>query len=519
MKKILFLFISVIALVSCAEDDSTLLFPDQNPDFSKITIESELKTLSVDYLNTLVFEPEINQRVSEFPLDYEWILYKIKDEKRHDPKVISEEKKLVYIANEEGVYDLRLEAKNKFYSVFKDWRLNVRINDNGILVMGMNPSGVANFAFARTLSETDKDEGKEMTFKLNAIKSVNPDVEIKNVVHIGRTKRNFGDDIIFVYTEESIFVINQTTFEVLGEVILAERGYPGVKIKSVSHIDSAFLPILLFLDNGTTLVFERDEFLLYSRELYSGIFDKLYGQLDYSRGRSMYNYTVFLNHSESKLYSVHPYYGKVPYSNTARFQQGSFVEDVVPNDFEEHDIVNVCNFNGDVYKGLNTNVFAVSTSKSNPKSVKVVEYNILGRGFAKNSEIEYVSVEPVTLTSESQMVANVRYASMYYSNGNKIYKWTPLNASANYLPSVASIEIDEGKEITCLTISKDLRQLYVGYYDPSASDSNKGGVYIYDCVDIGSVAGLKPTQKFENISYKPVQVVYKSLQYTGFDYN
>ena len=169
-----------------------MIYPENNPGFSSITITSPTEKLSVDNGEEFVFTPTVKQSVEGKELKYIWTANQIKSGVVGDIFKIGEEATLKYTFPTFGTYRLRLEVQNEDYSAFKTWDIDVRVYDAGYFVVGNDDAGNSNIAFARTLSQTDVLEGKSMTFTTDLINKVNPGYSIKDVIYIRKSIISYG---------------------------------------------------------------------------------------------------------------------------------------------------------------------------------------------------------------------------------------------------------------------------------------------------------------------------------------
>src|SRR5699024_6587699 len=154
-----------------------------------------------------VFTPEVKQKLDK-KLTYKWAAWPLVDGVKQDSMVIGTKKALDYTFLKSGKYTLRLQVKNEDYSAFREWLLQVRVWDEGYFVVGEDASGNSNIAFARTLSPSDIEAGKKLTFETDLIDEINPELHIKNVVHIGKTTVQYGSSLayFFIFTKKEIYV-------------------------------------------------------------------------------------------------------------------------------------------------------------------------------------------------------------------------------------------------------------------------------------------------------------------------
>lgn len=521
MKKSLYILLLIGTFYSCVKDESSLVFPEDNPNFSLIEISSTQKELSVEFGQPLEFTPMVQQRIPEKTLSYEWVAWHIDDKGiQEEPIIVGTEKVLNYTFLEKGAYKLRLEAKNEDYSVFEYWDVIVRLYDEGYMIVGENEAGDSNIAFARKLSESDILNGLEQTFITDLIQEINPDVQIQDVVYVGKSILSYGstDAYLFIFTKDYIHIADFLSFQIINSISV-DAASPGTRIAKVSMLDTYASSAIILTEEGKILQFNKFEFNLYESDYYKGTYNNMYTNLFYTTGVNQNLSQIFVNDTQSKLYEYIPYHGSGALVNNTTGSSAPYSDNSKTNEYEGRDIVSVGRMNGDYFEGTNSNFFAIATDKSNPLEVKIVEFTTsYATGFETLSVTNYTAANPITLPSNQSLVANSRFNAMYYHNGNQIFVWNPLNIPPNnHLPTNASITLDGNKEVTAMAISYDMHELYVGFYDHDAAGALKGGMYVYECADIGIVSNLQPIKSFENITTRPKQVLYKTKSWGQYN--
>ncbi len=516
MKKILLLVLTGF-LFSCIKDLSTMVYPENDPNFSGITITSPTEQLSVDYGQEFVFTPVVTQKIGSKSLKYLWTANFIQSGTVGELLHIGEGATLKYTFPNFGTYRLRLEVQNEDYSEFKTWNINVRVYDAGYFVIGNDDSGKSNIAFARTLSQTDILEGRELTFITDIVNKVNPSHNIKDVVRIVKSiiRNGRSDAYLHIFTKETIYIADPNTFQIFN-VIPFTQNFPGETIRKVSIFDTHIAGAYIFTSKGRLIGYQKPEFLIYRMDNWGDMkFDDAFVNLIYVQGPNVNGGEALVDYTNSKIWmSVNYHNSNLPVNNTSgvNASQNNFGDNFRANTYQNMDILSVFRMNGATTGGTPYNLFAVAKSRSNPLSIKVVEFTTsTSTGITPLNEFTYTSASPVTFKRELEMVPNARFNTVYYADENKIYAWYPKNvAPNNQLPSNPSITLGAGKNITTMSVSYDMRELYVGFYDQNSSNPLKGGFYIYNCSDIGINQNIQPTKKFENITTRPVQILYKS---------
>ncbi len=516
MKKIIYLSF-IIFLSSCVKDLSTMIYPENNPGFSKITITSPTEKLSVDLGQEFVFTPTVTQTVQSKSLKYIWTANFIQSGTVGDIMNIGEGATLKYKFPKFGTYRLRLEVQNEDYSAFKTWEIAVRVYDSGYFVVGNDDTGKANISFARSLSQTDIFEGKELTFVTDLISKINPLHNIKDVVRIVKSIITYGknDAQLHIFTKEKIYIADPNTLEIFN-VVPFSNVFPGEYINKVSAFDSYMTGSTIYTSKGRCIGYQKPEFLIYRMDTWGdNIFDDSFVNLIYTQGANVNGGEALVDYTNSKIWMTIPYHNSSkPVNNTSGINasQNNFGDNFRPNIYENMNILSVFRMNGDVYGGTPNNLFALAQDKTNPLIVKFVEFTTsYSTGFTTVSENVYNATSSITFKRGMEMVPNARYSNVYYADGNKVYVWYPKNTSPNnQLPDNPSITLGAGKTITTMSLSYDMKELYVGFYDQNSSNALKGGFYIFNCAEVGVNQSIQPVKKFENITSRPVQILYKS---------
>jgi hypothetical protein len=92
---------------------------------------------------------------------------------------------------------------------------------------------------------------------------------------------------------------------------------------------------------------------------------------------------------------------------------------------------------------------------------------------------------------------------LLFADGNKVMKWYYLED--DYLEDAKVLLKKVGNDeaiITSFEMSEDHKKTYVAFYDPTQEGKN-GSVWVFD-TNSGEVL-----EKYNNICYQPVKVIYK----------
>lgn len=514
MKKLLYIMAAMSLFHSCVKDDSSEIFPKDNPDFSRITITSDVEKLGVDFGQEFEFQPTVKQTIEGKELKYIWSANKYNSVGDVEGNKVNlyEGMPLKYTFEEMGDYKLYLEVQNEDNSVFKVWDLSVRAYDMGYFVAGIDDAGNSNIAFGRALLESEVQEGKKIKFVPNLIGEINEEVDLTNFVYLSKSIIDYGksDAYVHIFTRDKVHAADPNTFKIFYTVNMSPQ-YPDEYIEQVSINDTHLSTATLFTSKNRFLAYKKTEFGLFQQGLYEGhTFDSGYTNFINTAWENMNNGEAGVDEEKSKIWMYVVNGGMI--NNTSGIYDDGFPDNTKPNIYEGYNIINVMRMNGDQWMGNPRNFFAIATKKDDPNSVRLVEFTAFSPGGFSNVTVEeYRSETPITYRKGMQIVPNARYNSVYYANENNIYLWYPKNSSPNNrLPVQGTIDVGSGKEVTTMSVSFDMKQLYVGVYDRNSPNALKGSFYIYSAKDIGIVPNLQPIEKYENITTRPVQILYKS---------
>lgn len=519
MKRILQYIMFGVLLWGCIDDNSKELYPENNPNFSNITITSPSDTISVDLGQAVSFKPTISQEIEGKALSYRWTANTLTQE-----GVLGKEfecgtaETLDYMFMDKGLYKLKLEVKNEDYSEVKSWVMEVRAYDRGYFVVGNDDNtGTATISFGRELSASDILEGKQMTFAVDIMRNINPEYDMQHVIRIAKSIISYGksEANLHVFTRDKIYVADPETFEIFWVVDFV-AAFPGETIVEVAIMDTYATTAYILTSKNRLLGYNKAEFGLYevaTGNLSGQYADAFYADLFTVMGSNMNlaYYWVKDNKVFTNISYFEYYGGTNPANNTMAKVGDVFVDGGRANEYDGYDILGIFNMNGDYYSGQNNNAFSVCREKVDQDHYMIVEFTAGMNGFETVTKVEF-DCPDATYREGTRLVPNGRYNSVYYADGANVYVWYPKNvAPNNKFPSKAAFNLGEGKEVTFMRVSYDMRELYVGFYDRNSGEALKGGFYIYDASKIGVTANLQPTKKFENITSRPTDIIYKSL--------
>lgn len=526
MKKIVYSLIALFLFQSCAKDNSSEIFPKDNPNFSMITITADVDKLSVDYGKEFVFTPKVTQEIENKNLQYIWTAnpYDVQNDVIGDQFSCGEGSTLNYKFTKLGAYKLRLEVKNEDYSEFKIWDLVVRAYDKGYFVVGNDENGNTDISFGRILSEAEVLEGKKFEFESDVFGTLNPDIKIKNCIQMSKAvlKNTSNDAFIYIYTPEKAYVADPNTLNIFMTTSFTDQ-YPDERILKVSSGDVPAPGVSLFTSKNRIITYSKTSFIFYEMFTYETVaYDDITPNIITTNGANSTLIEIGIDYTNSKIWGmVNVNFGAIV-SNTGIFDMNEWVhiDDARPNVFDGYNLLGVSRFNGNSADGTSRNFVVIAQKKGDVNAMKLVTFGLSAPNFENfelNTETNYEITTPLTYIKGAQLIPNARYNSFYYANGSEVYIWYPNNlAPNNQLPTTSAINLGAGKEITTMSLSYDMKQLYVGFYDKNSMDARKGGFYIYNAAEIGINPNIEPVSRYENITTRPVQILYKSNEYNYF---
>lgn len=130
-------------------------------------------------------------------------------------------------------------------------------------------------------------------------------------------------------------------------------------------------------------------------------------------------------------------------------------------------------------------------------------YDTEETSLSDNGGLQIAAMGTSPITEKTPTIANRTYYSLLFGEGNKVRRWnyttSQLLTNADVLQKVGS----DDAIITGFEMSADHKTTYVAFYEPNQSGKN-GSVWAID-TDKGTIL-----EKYNNICYKPVKIIYKA---------
>lgn len=494
------------ALTACVSDDSTT---GDLTSLSLIKVDSTSisSTYHINKNETLTIEPHFSQTNAAKPVSYTWEI---------NQEVYSTEPVFKYRGDRLGSYNCRLILANDDGRTFFHFTLNVNSPyEEGLTVLSHDADGHSRLSFMLTPTDGSKPQFyDEDCFAVN-----NPDMAmVSNAVDMtqssgtliiacqgqlssdGLRQAGNSDD------QATIYYLNDKTFVI--ENMLSAPEYPDF-VPTRMHIPSVGLsgasyPILTRC--GKVFEFSSTEGALSEARLLQGIFAPSSMIEDPGAGR--YYNIVFWDTEVGDLCHLYngygPYFCSKTYNCTRDKCSGS------NNYFLNRSFVQVVPIDRtDAQKTTSTARMLVITRNSFMYQKTIMSpsfweynYDTAETVLVDNGGTQTAGFGESNFTETTPCIANMTFYSLLYGVGNQVFKWNFTSSqdltNAQVLQTVGSSEAI----ITDFAQSADHRRTYVAFYEPGQTGLN-GSVWVID-TDKGDIL-----QKYDNISYQPVKLLYK----------
>ncbi len=446
-------------------------------------------TIDVSLGEELVYDKL--QVESELPVTYEWAYGKPKASDKDEYamesiEVISDKADIRYTFNRIGTYLLRLKVDNGECIVYKYFTLNVNSGlDEGILILSNDAEGNGTLTFIKKRTE-DEIAANEQEIYPDIFASINPDNPLKKGTSMyisDYTSKEIQYTSLLVATADesgTIYKLNPKTFELYAINRLGtEYGASCVEFAGEATNAAAYY-VLIRGNNGHT----------YRYDLFADIIGERPDAVE----------AGLVNHATTLVYRTSatgkPNRKPVLYNATTLFQPGS--GKITSRSLSGYDIVNLCP------ASLKNLTYVLFRSQTDPKSY-CIKSTTSALGTFK--DVTTFTADAINMDENSIMVNSKNSSDVYYSYGNKIYRWSLTSAP----PITAKLTLPDGEIIRSMATNfmgdfgDDTQEtlLYVATYNPDRAGELKGSLYIFQFSDDTLV------KKYEGICNDPVQVMYK----------
>ncbi len=485
-------------LVACFKDETTeAVRPLSEIIIQEGCIDSVYNIAKNEILN---IEPVISQTNKEKTLSYTWEV-ELKD--------YSHEPKFEYTGKDLGTFRCRLIVENSDGKTFYPFIINVNSEyEEGIAVLSKNAEGRSMLSFMQT--PLDKNDKAEFTdgdcFEIN-----NPDILFAS----NPTDMIQGNNYLVVSCKggeeaediPTIYYLNEKTLVVENMIPVSE--YPDFKPTKLlvpREMSNGTYPILC--ENGSVYEFSPSEAVVQRPT-------KL--QNNYAQSSIVINdgyYYDILLWDKTLGALARMYYGYGPFFCSTEYNLTYNKNSISDDEFRSK---NYFSSQKDFVCMVRVNMTAEQKKTETDETLIVTVGGIMWNklrlytGFWLNSVADgnylgdnggfSIAGMPVNLNDKTPVIANRTYKTMFFADGNKVYSWhymTEMIHNCKILQTVGS----DNAIITGFEISADHKKTYVAFYEPEQEGLN-GCVWVLD-TDKGTVL-----EKYDNVCYQPVKIMYK----------
>ncbi|MBQ7947688.1 MAG: hypothetical protein IJ277_05950 [Bacteroidaceae bacterium] len=495
------LFVATM-FVSCFDDESSVA---DLSSLSEITIvEGSInKEYNIQRNETLTISPSFTQSNVEKPLKYTWEV---------DLEPYSYEKDFLYVGNKLGSYNCRLIVENEDGKTFFPFKLNVNSPyEEGITVLSADTEGRPMLSFMQT--PADKNEvGTFTTAELLTLN--NDDIYFSS----NPSDMLHSDATLFIACKGSdtqgdlpaVYYLNEKTFIVENMFTVPE--YPAFKPQKLlipTSYTNYVLPLYILSDDGSIYNFTVTQAALEPSPKFAYKY-AMATHMDDSNG-AYYSLVMWDNEAHALVNAYNGGYGPYYLGPIRHTDRATAMEKAENNYFAGLDFVTMVTVRAtDAQKRLDGNEIIVLTKKGIMAYRTIVESSFWDRDDVgkyymlvdKNKPSMVNLGGTLSIDEHTPCIASKTYLTMFFAEGNKVRKW---NYTTSQMLSAASTHLTVGSDdavITGFEMSADQKTTYVAFYEPTQEGKN-GSVWAFD-TDKGTVLN-----KWENISYKPVKMIYK----------
>lgn len=509
MKKIIYISSLVLIFLgwSCAKDDSTL----GGMPISEITIEPSSVAQQYNLAKNMVLtiEPVIEQTISGKPLSYEW-------EVEHS--VYSTDPIFNYTCNELGSFDCRLIVSNEDGKAFKSFTINVNTPyEEGLMIISKDQSGESRLSFMLH----DPQSGEDTFYSDEVFSKNNP--EIVFAPNVSDILVSNGSLIISCLGNNSIpptlYYLNAKTMDLENYVSVPEySGFAPINLLVCSVAQpGASYPILSA--DGKIYDFASTEGTVVESSKFPSTYD-IETSVFYDSGSGA-NYNIFFWDNKDRVL-VTMFNGYGGYYCLLDYDQKSNKDAISPT--------------SNIFAAGNDTPIAMFIPRYTPRdllretpnlyvlteSQGKIRRTIINKGvwsYNMDSGLNYFDIkEKLTnigaaaksnLQKGAPMIASNTHKSLFFADGNTIYRWN--YAQGNITSANVFATIGDSKTIIKgFDLSEDQNTLYVASYNSSQIGLN-GSCHI---IEINRTATTEDVYAgnittYENISYEPVKIIYK----------
>ena len=515
--KIYLVLLLLPLMVACFSDETT----DAINPLSTIVVESGIESVyNIGKNDQIVIEPVISQKNKEKPLRYTW---EVNLENKDSAATFT------FVGQSLGKYNCRFIVENEDGKTFVPFTINVNSPyEEGITVLSKDANGKSMLSFMQKPYGNEKGE----FYNYDCFAVNNPDYDFAaGAVDLVQCRDFSGNGSWVIIACQgggedndppTIYYLNEKTFEVENFVSVQEyEDFKPVKmgLQPTVYKQTSY-PILC--ENGKVYDFSIGEAdVVEARKLQS-----TYAQ-SCVLTNSATGYEILLYDKANKGLSL-IYNGYGPYYCSKKKYHLILGDE----NFKKYNYYSGC----DLVAMTNIRMTKEDYAKSGNRS-RILVITSYQAGLFATSEVLYADFwgydgtetedekkypvdiqnthdgdwdsERCPLTPETPCIANMTYHTLFFADGNKVRVWDYEDAKSSDLEGLlnAGVFCEVGSAdaiVTGFEMSDDLKKTYVAFYEPKKEGLN-GSVWVFDT---DSKDG-KPLEKYDNISYQPVKMIYK----------
>ena len=483
----LFVVVAMTAsLVSCFKDDTTL----GTGAISEIMVDSISEVYNINQNDTLIITPYITQTNHPKEVSYNWEI-----ELEH----YSDSCCFVFVGRQFGSYNCRLIVENSDGKTFFPFVVHVNtIYEEGLTILSKDANGKAMLSFMLT-----PPDGNPIGFMKGDQFSINNEEPFAD----NPTDMLQSDGRLIIACQGSndgsmpatIYSLNEKTFFL--ENMASAPSFTDFKPVVLGIPSEAYAgrPYPIICEGGHTYEYSTNEAVISKPTLLPYTYSQ--SAFVYTKGKGAYNFLCW-DKEIGALCQVYDGYNPYYYGATYHMSRESIEEDEKNNPLNGHEFLTMAL------------IEQHDTIKTTPRALVVTKeadgaYNrtLLSIEFweSANGKVEMIGETKrlkgeLTLSENTPRVANKLYASLLFTNGNKVCSWSYNNKAfkVDKLQTIGS----ESAIITALALSADQKQTYVAFYEPEQTGLN-GSVWVID------TDNLTILSTYDKVCYQPVKIIYK----------
>lgn len=500
IKYFLLLFVLPL-LVSCFDDKSSYA----TKPLSHITIEAGVDSVyNLEKNDTLEITPIVSQANTPKTLKYTWEI---------EQEVYSTESSFTYVGVKLGVFNARLIIENEDGKTFFPFTINVNSPyEEGLTVLSKDANGTPMLAFMRT--PYNKDEKGEF-YDYDCFSKNNEGLDFASYpVDIVHTT---GSVVIACQGSETagdsptIYFLNEKTF-VLENIIESSEyaDFKPTKLMIPSKSVAGVSYHLLSADGKMYSLPVYNAVLQPSTKLFSTYSQACFVENDGSDSEFDIVFWDKVNKNVALMYNGYgPYYYGDKYLLT-------LTDSVFPTDNYFESIKSFVTLTGirrtkEQVKTSEREMLVLVKSKVDVQKLVIATFPWRGiEGKPGQYKIHDNGGFKLAGTSSpvdenTPCVANKTYQSLLFAKGNKVRRWYYNSTKHINKADEFDLGLSETAVVTAIEISDDHLKTYVGFYDSAENhpEGKNGSVWVIN-TDTGEVL-----EKYNNICYRPVKVIYK----------